>query len=211
MTGDSAARDALYVAHEQAATRVLGPGVRYAIWLQGCLKNCPGCIFPEGRSTAKNGHYVQVPDLLARIAASPGLRGITVSGGEPFLQARALRHLFAALRRAASLDIMIYSGYTIEELRARGDEDINAVLGLADLLIDGEYVEELNNNSLYRGSDNQRIHFLTPRYLPWRERILGSKNRDIEFVQSGDGLFMAGLPPKNFRQNFYNALSRREK
>lgn len=207
MTNKTACR--LYLAHEQGSTRVLGPGLRYAIWLQGCLKNCPGCIFPAGRSTRENGYFVSIGELLARICAQQNLTGLTVSGGEPFLQARGLKALFAAIRQKTSLDIIIYSGYKLEELQARDDEAIQAVLALSDLLIDGEYVEELNNNSLYRGSDNQRVHFLSSRYLPWRERILKSKNRDIEFVQGKDGLFMIGLPPRDFRENFYKAISRR--
>lgn len=193
----------LYVAHRLKRTTVLGPGQRYALWLQGCKKNCPGCVFPEGRSLDSGGYFLAVSDLAAEILNQNEIRGITVSGGEPFLQAEALANLLRKLKNAADLDIMIYSGYTLAELQAMKNEAINEILSLADLLIDGEYREEENTNSLYRGSDNQTIHFLSSRFKAWEEQIKNHKSRPLEFVREKDALFMVGLPPKNFKHAFF--------
>lgn len=201
----------LYVAHRLACVRVLGPGKRYALWLQGCLKRCPGCVFPQGRSLDSGGFYLDVEVLAQEIMAEPDLRGITVSGGEPFLQVSPLLALLRRLKRASCLDIMIYSGYTLQELLERCDPDINSILELVDILVDGEYRQGENNNSLYKGSDNQVIHFLSERYRPWAEKIRRSRGRPIEFVQEQGELFMVGLPPKNFEQDFLDGITEMEK
>lgn len=176
------------------------------IWMQGCLKRCPGCLFPAGQPLHRNGEHVEIPALLAEICSQKDIRGITVSGGEPFLQLAALEALVKGIKAHSTLDMLIYSGYTLAELKARDDRRINFILANIDLLIDGEYREELNRNSIYRGSDNQMIHFLSPKYLPWKEKMLSVRNRSIEFVQKGDDLFMIGIPARNFNHDFYNSI-----
>ena len=199
--------DKLYVSHREPCTKVLGPGQRYALWLQGCKKRCLGCVFPAGQPLNTGGEWFSVEEIFLEIQAVENLTGITISGGEPFLQAEGVAKLVEMLRQNSTLDIMIYSGYTIEELKARNDAAINFLLGNVDILIDGEYCEDLNNNSIYRGSDNQRIHFLSPKYLPFKEKILRTKNRSVEFVCRDDGeLFMIGVPAKNFGKDFIDKL-----
>ena len=196
----------LYVSHRESQTRVLGPGLRYALWLQGCKKRCPGCVFPEGQPLDKNGEYMPVETVLQDIIATPNLRGVTVSGGEPFLQASPLLKLILGIREKTSLDIMVYTGYCIEELQFFG-EDAMSILQNIDLLIDGEYIESQNNNTAYRGSDNQRIIALTPKYRPFIEMMTNHKNRSIEFVSHSSGsLFMIGIPERNFRERFMNSV-----
>ncbi len=199
--------DKLYVSHKEPCTKVLGPGQRYALWLQGCKKRCLGCVFPEGQSLNTGGEWFSVEEIFKEIQVVQNLTGVTISGGEPFLQAAALAKLVDNLRKNSMLDIMIYSGYTIEELKSQNDAAINFLLTNIDVLIDGEYKEDLNTNSIYRGSDNQRIHFLSKKYLPFKEKILQTKNRNIEFVCRNDGeLFMIGIPAKNFNKDFFNKL-----
>lgn len=197
----------LYVSHREPLTKVLGPGQRYALWLQGCKKRCSGCLFPEGQPLNSGGEWFSVEKIWQEIKSVDKLTGITISGGEPFLQAQALAKLVDIVRKNSTLDIMIYSGYTIDELKSRNDTATNFLLANIDILIDGEYIEELNNNSIYRGSDNQNIHFLSPKYLPFKEKILQTKNRSIEFVcrESGE-LFMIGVPAKNFNKDFIKKL-----
>lgn len=197
----------LYVSHREPLTKVLGPGQRYALWLQGCKKRCSGCVFPEGQALDKGGEWLSVEKIWQEINAVNNLTGITISGGEPFLQAQALAKLVDIVRKNSTLDIMIYSGYTLDELKSRNDAAINFLLANIDILIDGEYLEELNTNSIYRGSDNQQIHFLSPKYLPFKEKILQTKNRSVEFVCRADGeLFMIGVPAKNFNKDFIDKL-----
>lgn len=146
-------------------------------------------------------------ELAERILANAGsLRGITISGGEPFLQAVGLCKLVKRARQESRLDVMLYSGYTLEELRSWQDGDVEDLLANTDILIDGEYLEDRDMGHLYRGSDNQGIHFLSPRYLPFREQMLATRNRNIEFFQRGDELFMAGIPAKNFLNEFAKTI-----
>ena len=193
----------IYVSHREPLTQVLGPGRRYALWVQGCKKRCPGCVFPEGQPLDTGGEWISAEKIWNEIQAVENLTGITISGGEPFLQAPALAELVKLLRQNSNLDVMIFSGYTLAELQARNDEATNFLLANVDILVDGDYREELNTGSIYRGSDNQTIHFLSPKYLPFKEKILRTKNRSLEFVCRKDGeLFMIGIPAKNFERDF---------
>lgn len=135
-----------------------GPGVRAVVFTQGCPHGCPGCHNPQTHDP-NGGQWLDVWELAAKLCRHKGLRGVTFSGGEPFLQARALAGLAAALK-AKGLNIMIYTGYTYEELaqRATGDAAVAALLAVGDVLIDGVYVQEERDLALaYRGSRNQRI------------------------------------------------------
>jgi len=90
------------------------------------------------------------------IKANPLLRGVTFSGGEPFLQARAFTGL-ARLTREAGLDVVVYSGYTIEEILELGGA-YRELLDETDILIDGAYIEAQRTlDASYKGSANQRI------------------------------------------------------
>lgn len=85
----------LYMAHPR--TQALGPFLRYAIWVQGCNKCCPGCISPDARPL-DGGYAVEVEKLVHDILSQPDIEGITISGGEPFLQQVALCELIDAVR-----------------------------------------------------------------------------------------------------------------
>lgn len=197
----------LYVSHREPITKVLGPGQRYALWLQGCEKRCPNCIFPEGQSRQRGGEWFSVEKIWSEIKAVPALTGITVSGGEPFLQATALARLIKFLREESRLDVMIFTGYTLLELQSRSDPATAFLLANTDILVDGDYREELNTNSIYRGSDNQVIHFLSPKYLPFKDLITRTKNRSLEFVyRKNEDFFMVGIPPKDFEKKFLRKL-----
>ena len=192
----------LYLSHRERRTKVLGPGERYVIWTQGCKKNCRNCINPAGRVLGSNGYQIGVDELTREIEETPSLTGITISGGEPFLQADALLRLIRRLRAETTLDVMMYSGYTLAELRSWQNASVDEILSSIDLLIDGEYVEELNTNKIWRGSDNQKIHFLSKKYLPFKAKIESVHNRSIEFVCRDDELFLIGIPAKGFQSDF---------
>lgn len=197
----------IYLHHRECRTKVLGPGTRYVIWVQGCNRHCPGCINPEGQPVDKNGYWIDEEFLIAEIKNTKGLRGITISGGEPFLQAKALSVILANIKQTTDLDVMIYTGYTLANLRSEEDKAVEEVLSYTDILVDGEYIEEDNNNSMYRGSDNQNIYVLTERYKKFKEYFYNTKNRDIEFVCRENGeLFMVGIPQKNFRKDLWKTI-----
>ena len=132
-----------------------GPGLRYVIFTQGCLHHCPGCHNPD--SHAIDGGYIEdTEQCLLEIDQNPLLDGVTLSGGEPFLQATALIHFVQKVKKR-HLHVMIYSGYTFEEILELGDEE-KKLLSLCDTLVDGKFILSLKSMELlYKGSSNQRI------------------------------------------------------
>jgi len=143
----------------EARSRANGPGTRFVIWLQGCSLGCPGCFNP-GTHDAAGGEAVEVEALLAQVAATRP-HGLTLSGGEPLEQPEAALALLRGAR-ALGLSTLAFSGFTIDEIRARplGAE----VLAALDVLIDGRYLARERLGAGLRGSTNQRIHLLTPRH-----------------------------------------------
>lgn len=150
----------LSVHMREPAVRTLGPGVRYALWVQGCPHRCLGCVAPEAQAL-DGGTALETAALAWEILLS-GVKGLTISGGEPFLQPKALAELIRTVRRRRDLGVIVYTGYLYEELLA--DPAARALLEETDLLIDGPYVKALDDGKSLRGSSNQRVIPLTERY-----------------------------------------------
>ena len=112
----------LRLEHFQESSSILGPYLRSILWVQGCLKNCPHCIAPE--THALTGPKVEIEDLAVRIRQHPENEGLTISGGEPFLQAQALCELLELLQDL-HLGVIIYTGYTYEELLNKNNQYIH--------------------------------------------------------------------------------------
>jgi anaerobic ribonucleoside-triphosphate reductase activating protein len=171
----------LRVAQTVPDTEAEGPGHRFALWVQGCTLNCPGCCNPE-MFGARGGALVEAAALAARIVATPGLEGLSVLGGEPFQQAAAVAEVCATVR-AAGRSVMVYSGYTLEELRALPGPGPAALLAQTDLLVDGRYERELpERRRRWLGSANQRLHFLTGRYREDDPRFLAPNTVELRLV-----------------------------
>lgn len=183
-------------------TKVLGPGKRYAIWVQGCLRKCPGCGTPEGRSTSIN-QLLDVTDLAEDILDQTQIEGITISGGEPFLQAKALTELVHLVGARRDLGVIIFTGYYLHELRDLNDRETNDLLDSTDLLIDGPYIEGLNDDIGLRGSDNQSMCFLTDRYLEYKS-LLEKGPRQLEVTRTQ----IIGIKPKHFDKAVEKAFAR---
>lgn len=135
-----------------------GPGLRFAIFVQGCPHRCEGCHNPETHDFHA-GRLADTDRLLKKIREYPLVQGVTFSGGEPFCQTEPLAELSKALK-TEGYHLMSYSGYTFEELLKRAEEDLHTreLLEQLDLLVDGRF--ELDQRSLelkFRGSRNQRI------------------------------------------------------
>jgi anaerobic ribonucleoside-triphosphate reductase activating protein len=135
-----------------------GPGWRFVVFAQGCPHKCPGCHNPDTHDPA-GGYDADPAVLIAEIKKNPLLRGVTLSGGEPFFQAKGLAALAREIH-AMGLDVFAYSGYTFEELLDGASKE-NGWLELlreCDVLIDGRYIQAQRSlNLLFRGSKNQRI------------------------------------------------------
>lgn len=136
-----------------------GPGLRFAVFVQGCPHGCPGCHNPGSHSitggieTTTSLIWREIEPLLCE------LDGITFSGGEPFLWGNELSALARAAHEA-KLNVMTYTGYTYEALleKAKTDEGTHNLLSATDYLVDGPFIEKERDLTLkYRGSRNQRI------------------------------------------------------
>lgn len=178
---------------ERNGTRSLGPGLRYAVWTQGCPFNCPQCITPEGRPIVA-AKLIDTLQLADDIIINKNINGITISGGEPFLQAASLAVLLnKVVESRPELNVIIFTGFLKENLLSK---EALSVLSLTDLLIDGRYIDELNDGIGLRGSSNQRLHFLTDRLLPYKKELLFGK-RQIEININDNRIDAIGIPLKD--------------
>ncbi len=131
-----------------------GPGLRLAIFAQGCPHHCPGCHNPESHDFA-GGSDMDTEKIIARMDANPLLDGITLTGGEPFEQPEACR-ILADAAHARGLNVWAYSGYTFEQLCAVPEK--RRLLEACDVLVDGPFLlEERSLDLRFRGSKNQRV------------------------------------------------------
>lgn len=135
-----------------------GPGIRFVLFAQGCQHHCPGCHNPQTHDLG-GGDLIDIAEIFDRIKKAKLLRGVTFSGGEPFLQAAPLAQLGRQIR-ALGLGIVTYSGYRFEELFAMSvhDKNIKDLLAVTEILVDGKYMAGQRDISLaFRGSSNQRL------------------------------------------------------
>jgi anaerobic ribonucleoside-triphosphate reductase activating protein len=158
------------------------------LWLQGCSIRCPGCCNPHLFDPA-GGERVAAGVLLAEMVAVRGeIEGITVLGGEPMDQPEGLLPVLRGARDLG-LSVVVFSGFTLEELRARPDAAVRDVLATLDVLVDGRYdASRPEAERLWAGSTNQRFHYFTTRYSPEIERpAAGEPLRTVEVRLGPDG------------------------
>jgi anaerobic ribonucleoside-triphosphate reductase activating protein len=186
----------LRVARFLSLTEAEGPGRRCALWLQGCRLCCPGCCNPAMWDPA-GGREVAVEELAGLLRAARGeVEGLTLLGGEPFLQAAGAAAV-ARAARALGLSVVTFTGHRREELVASPDPDTAALLAATDLLVDGPYLaQEPERERRWAGSANQRFHYLTDRYRPGLERPgPGEPQETVEVHLGADGrLLRSGWP-----------------
>jgi anaerobic ribonucleoside-triphosphate reductase activating protein len=184
----------LHVAQIVPCTEAEGPGRRFALWFQGCPLRCPGCCNPE-MLPFEGGQEVELEDIVERIRkarSENGVEGITLLGGEPLAHAIDAVAL-ARMARSLGLSVMVFSGYTLEEIQALPEPAARELLALTDILVDGPYLREQPEfQRRWIGSANQRIHFLTERYRAedpcWR------LPNTLEIRLQGEELTINGFP-----------------
>ena len=131
-----------------------GPGLRFALFTQGCPHHCPGCHNP-GTHDPEGGREMDPADIISEMLKNPLTDGLTLSGGEPFAQPAACAQVARAAKEKG-LSVWAYSGWTFEQLLEM--PDVQELLTLLDVLVDGPFI--LNQRSLelrWRGSKNQRV------------------------------------------------------
>ena len=135
-----------------AESVVDGEGIRYAVFMQGCKRHCKGCHNPATHSL-DGGRIVDTSELIAEFTNNPLLSGITLTGGEPLLQIPPALELAKAAKNSG-LNVWCYTGFKFNDI----PDEAYALLDFVDILVDGEFIEELRDLELdFRGSSNQRV------------------------------------------------------
>ena len=186
----------LRYAARAADCTVLGPGKRGVVWVYGCCFSCEGCIAPS----YKSGRWKEAAaQEMAEWFLAQNTDGLTISGGEPMLQAAVLSDIVERIRRERDCGVIVYTGFVYEDLlsRAEKDEGIGRFLKQIDLLIDGPYIQSLDHNQPYRGSENQRLIPLTRRYEQELENYYAAEqSRQIDIRISEQHTMMLGVPSR---------------
>lgn len=176
-------------------TKVLGPGERTAIWFQGCNRNCKGCMSPTSRPL-DGGKLIDSDLIINEVLSEDNIEGITISGGEPFLQIEGLYYILKKIRENSVLGIIIYTGFMLDQLIKMKNIKVDEIVSnLSDLIIDGEYVDELNDGIALRGSSNQKLNFITERYKDF-VGMYNEPHRNAEVIATEADMFLVGIPEK---------------
>ncbi|WP_061963489.1 anaerobic ribonucleoside-triphosphate reductase activating protein [Demequina aurantiaca] len=149
-----------YVADYKPFSFVDGEGVRCSLYVSGCLFACEGC-FNEATWNFRYGEPYS-PALENRIIADlahPAVQGLSLLGGEPFLNTGVALSIVQRLRHefGTSKDVWCWTGYTFEQLSHESVDKIE-LLRVIDVLVDGPFEQSQRDLTLaHRGSRNQRV------------------------------------------------------
>lgn len=173
--------------------KTLGYGKRIGIWTIGCTHGCPQCSNPE-LWAKDNSKDISISEIIECVNQVKEADGVTITGGDPFEQPDSLLLLVEALRESGYRDIIVYSGYTYDELLKKGKIE-REILENIGILVDGLYKDDLNDNKSIRGSSNQRIIILDDT-LSDRYRDVENWERETQIVMSNNSIQAIGLPIK---------------
>jgi anaerobic ribonucleoside-triphosphate reductase activating protein len=133
-----------------------GPGLRIVLFFQGCNHHCPGCHNPQTWSFSGGEEY-DVDTLLADLKDNPLIRGITLSGGDPFYQPKAAARIAANFHERGK-DVWAYTGFEWAELISQPGSAWQELIEDVDVLVDGPFLQEQRDLNLpFRGSANQHL------------------------------------------------------
>ena len=148
------------------ATEAEGPGLRTAIWTQGCLKRCSGCCNAEFLKI-KPATIKTIEEIIERIEYNQinyNIEGITLLGGEPFIQAEGLSMVASSCQKMG-LSVMTFTGYILADIVEKNFKGSTNLLRHTDVLIDGEFeINQIDQRRNWVGSKNQIFHYLSNRY-----------------------------------------------
>ncbi len=150
-----------------------GPGLRLTVFVQGCPHHCKGCHNPATHDF-NGGRIADTEEIFQKATKNPLYKGVTFSGGEPLCQAKALLPLAKRLRAETKLDLVLFTGYTLEEVFQLPPECAELV-SLCTLVVDGRFEESQKDLTLrFRGSANQRLldgkqSVAERRPIPWKD------------------------------------------
>ena len=169
-----------------------GPGRRFCLWTQGCLRSCPGCCNAQMQPISPK-LLISSEDLCRKIKASHeknNLEGITFLGGEPLLQAKGLAEV-ASFAKSIGLTVMVFTGYVYEKCLKNPLPGVLQLFQNTDVLIDGPFIKnQYDNVRNWVGSCNQRFIYLTDSYGP-----------SIETDKKYSGIVEIRIPPGKMQIN----------
>ena len=142
------------------------PGISLSVYFSGCHFHCPGCHNPEAQDFNYGRDYdTDIRQEIAQKLKKNGImRTLCILGGEPLNEENigdVLNLIGWCKLDYPDLKIYVWTGYTLEELEERDDDDVRAVLRNITFLIDGRYEQDKRDTTLpLRGSSNQRILYM---------------------------------------------------
>ncbi|RYV51953.1 anaerobic ribonucleoside-triphosphate reductase activating protein [Pengzhenrongella frigida] len=149
-----------FVADYKPFAFVDGEGVRCSLYVSGCLFACEGCFNERTWNFRYGQPYTdELEEQILADLAHESVQGLTLLGGEPFLNTQVCLRLVRRVRErfGASKDIWCWSGYTFEQLAVESADKI-ALLSHLDVLVDGPFdLAERDLSLQFRGSRNQRV------------------------------------------------------
>ncbi len=193
----------MYIARVLYPVEVLGPGKRVGVWFSGCPRRCAGCSNPE--LWEFQDKYKTTPErvyeLVKHISQENQIDGFTITGGDPLFQPDELQRLIELIKEFSS-DILVYTGYKIEEIPKEQLKNIS-------VLIDGEYIESLNNNCILKGSSNQEIHILDNSVEGKYQKYISSESNKIQNFMTTDGIISVGIHKPAFIEELNSNISKK--
>lgn len=174
----------------------LGPGRRLGIWFQGCSLRCEGCISVDTWATAKT--LIPIEQLMTKLSSYlPLIDGITISGGEPFDQFEALLAIVVQLRERTKVDILVYTGYGVEDIT----DQLQQIKPYIDVLISDPFQRQSSQTLRLRGSDNQRLHCFTSQAVEkfsYYQQAVTTEDKVLDVMFDAEGVvWFAGIPRRD--------------
>lgn len=174
----------------------LGPGRRLGIWFQGCSLRCEGCISVDTWATAKT--LIPIEQLMMKLSSYlPLIDGITISGGEPFDQFEALLAIVVQLRKKTKVDILVYTGYSVEDI----SEQLQQIKPYIDVLISDPFQRQSSQTLRLRGSDNQRLHCFSSQAVEkfaYYQQAVTTEDKVLDVMFDAEGVvWFAGIPRRD--------------
>jgi len=173
----------------------LGPGMRLGIWTQGCDRRCRGCSNPELQEwdQSKDAPAEGIVDGIKALEFD----GVTISGGEPFLQAAELRRMIDLFISMGVDDILVFTGFYENELREMKDPDVDSVLSNIAVLVDGPFIESRYVEDPLRGSDNQNVIVLNEKYADSYD-VYRKEEKKIDVFRFENEVHFIGIPSPGY-------------
>lgn len=183
----------------------LGPGKRACIWTIGCTRNCDGCSNPDLQlfDKSKDVNVTEIVELIKKFDCN----GVTITGGEPFLQIDELKELVVLLNDIGIDDILVYTGYKLDELIKMSNHNVEFILANISVLIDGPFIKELVDDVPLRGSSNQKIWLFKEKY---EKSYLDCLNTDkkVDIIHLKGETHFIGIPFRDYKEVYSNYLKK---